>query len=100
MIWAPGTGWVLSRRASSASAGGQLEQPSLVNSSTITGAGAVLSSARANPLHKSTGIRNFFMRSSLGLSFFDSKFRGVLRKPDVLHFLFQLEAEAGVHARF
>src|SRR5437667_1093859 len=37
MICAPATGWARSRRDSSVSAGGQLEQPSLVKSSTITG---------------------------------------------------------------
>src|SRR5438270_3722628 len=37
MVRTPGIGCVLCRRASRPSAGGQLEQPSLVNSSTITG---------------------------------------------------------------
>src|ERR1700691_1254735 len=37
MICAPATGWVCSRRASKRSAGGQLEQPSEVKSSTTTG---------------------------------------------------------------
>src|SRR5216683_4423075 len=37
MIWAPGTGWVASIRWRSSSAGGQLEHPSDVNSSTRTG---------------------------------------------------------------
>src|SRR5258707_4909194 len=37
MICALGTGWLRSSRASTASAGGQLEQPSDVKSSTITG---------------------------------------------------------------
>src|SRR5437879_2580288 len=37
MTSAPATGWVFSSRAISASAGGQLEQPSEVNSSTSTG---------------------------------------------------------------
>jgi hypothetical protein len=40
MISAPGTGCWSSSPESKASAGGQLEQPSEVNSSTITGLGA------------------------------------------------------------
>src|ERR1700733_13699893 len=40
MIWVFGMGCWDSRRARKASAGGQLEQPSEVNSSTTTGTGA------------------------------------------------------------
>src|SRR5580692_7446195 len=41
MMPAPRTGWVCPMRDSSASAGGQLEQPSEVNSSTRSGVDAV-----------------------------------------------------------
>src|SRR5271166_5117437 len=111
MMCAPATGCVLSRRESSASAGGQLEQPSLVNSSTITGAAATgaargFSSARANP-HSNTGIRNFFI-NPLGLCLLDSTarakafplHRAIRRESDVLDLFFELQSETRANARF
>src|SRR6266542_3290553 len=66
MIWAPATGCSASKRARAASAGGQDEHPSEVNSSTSTGTRPVLG---AFDVASSIDARTMGMRNAICVEF-------------------------------